>query len=88
MRSSSLRAQGVQERITLAFFSLVFLLLSTLTPTLGLILPELSVVQKEVQNNHYSVGSYYLAKTIVDTPLLLSAAAGPRSRACSNAIAL
>lgn len=57
--------------INFTFFSLVFFLLSTLTPTLGMILPELAIVSKELHNNHYSVSAYYLAKVIVDLPLLL-----------------
>ena len=40
-------------------------------PTLGLFLPEVSVVRKEINNNWYGVWSYYLAKILLDTPTLL-----------------
>lgn len=62
---------GTQDRITLSFFSIVFLLISTMTPTLGSILPELGIVGKEVANNRYSIGAYYLAKLTIELPLLL-----------------
>lgn len=61
---------GVTQRISLLFFVVSFITVPTIMGTLGLILPELAVVGKEIRNDTYSVGAYYLAKSTVDTPFL------------------
>ena len=65
--------RSVNERIALMLFSMFFLALSMVLPTLVTVLPELAVVRKEYHNNWYSLGAYYSAKIVSDTPLLVLA---------------
>jgi len=61
----------IPERIALVLFSLLFLSLSSLLPTVIAVLPEMAVVKKEIRNHWYNVKPYYAAKLLADTPLLV-----------------
>ena len=61
----------ITERIALILFSMIFMMLTAVLPTILTVLPELAVVKKEHANNWYALRPYYLAKLIADTPLLV-----------------
>jgi len=68
-------AESAQERLALLLFSMLFLTLSCVLPTIITLLPELAVLRKEYRNNWYALRAWYVAKLIADTPLLILPAA-------------
>ena len=64
-------ATGINERVTLLLFMMLFLAIVNALPVVIAVLPELAVVRKEARNNWYSPYSYVPAKLLVETPLLV-----------------
>jgi len=62
---------GMNDRITLLLFALMFLSVVNAIPVVLQVLPELAIVKKEVRNNWYAAHSFIPAKLIIETPLLL-----------------
>jgi ABC-type multidrug transport system permease subunit len=62
---------GINERVTLLLFAMLFLSITNAIPVVIAILPELAVVRKEARNNWYSPFSWVPAKLAVETPLLV-----------------
>ena len=62
---------AIADRIALSLFSMIFLMLSSTLPTVLTLLPELTVIRKEVRNNWYGVPAYYAAKLLAEAPLLI-----------------
>lgn len=64
-------ANPLADATAFSFMPLMFFTMSPHASTLGVMLPELAIVKKEVKNSHYSVKTYYLAKCLIELPLLL-----------------
>jgi hypothetical protein len=64
-------AQSTVDRVALMFFSMIFLMLSAVLPTILTVLPDLEVLGREHRNNWHSLRAFYLAKLLTDTPLLV-----------------
>ena len=62
---------GINDRIALLLFSMIFLMLSNVLPTILAVLPELAVTVKEHRNSWYEIKPYYMSKVVVDLPLIL-----------------
>lgn len=60
----------IAERIALLLFTLIFMMLISVLPTILTVLPELAVMKKEYSNNWYSLRSFFAAKQVADSPLL------------------
>lgn len=61
----------VVENIGCIFFMMVFIILLTLIPTVVSFPLEKMILFRENLNNWYSLGTYYIAKTIVDIPFVV-----------------
>ena len=62
---------NMPERIALLLFSMLFMTLSAVLPTVLTVLPEIAVMRKEHRNNWYSLKAFYVAKVISDMPLIV-----------------
>ena len=62
---------NIPERIALLLFSMIFMALSAVLPTILTVLPEIAVMRKEHRNNWYSLKAFYVAKIISDMPLIV-----------------
>ncbi|KAL1510891.1 hypothetical protein AB1Y20_005723 [Prymnesium parvum] len=63
--------QGVNDRISLLLFNMLFLAVVNAIPVVIAVMPELVVARKEVRNNWYSPHAFIPAKIVVETPLLV-----------------
>ena len=61
----------IADRIALMLFTLIFMMLAAVLPTIISVLPELAVMKKEYLNNWYGLRPYYMAKFVADMPLLI-----------------
>jgi len=62
---------GVNDRVSLLLFSMLFLSIVNAIPVVVAVVPELTVVKKEVRNNWYVARSWIPAKIAIETPLLI-----------------
>uniref|UniRef100_A0A1B6C944 ABC transporter domain-containing protein n=1 Tax=Clastoptera arizonana TaxID=38151 RepID=A0A1B6C944_9HEMI len=62
-------AANVFDNLSLLFFSLMFLMFTALSSTMMSFPSEMPIVTREYFNKWYSLKSYYLALTMVDTPI-------------------
>jgi ABC-type multidrug transport system permease subunit len=62
---------GWMDRLSCVFFSLIFLLLTALIPTVLTFPQERAVFEKEHRNNWYGVLVYYVARSLVDIPFMI-----------------
>ena len=61
---------GVNNRITILLFMMLFLSIVNAIPVVIAVMPELAIAKKEVRNNWYSPNAFIPAKLIIETPLL------------------
>jgi len=61
----------IADRIALMLFTVIFMMLGSVLPTIITVLPELAVMKKEYLNNWYGLGPFYMAKLVADLPLIV-----------------
>lgn len=61
----------IADRIALMLFTLIFMMLAAVLPTIITVLPEIAIMKKEYLNNWYGLKPYYAAKFVADVPLLI-----------------
>jgi len=62
---------GVNDRVSLLLFTMLFLAISNSIPVVIAVFPELTVAAKQCHNNWYSPNSFVPAKILIETPLLV-----------------
>lgn len=62
---------GVDDRVSLLLFMMLFLAVTNSIPVLLAVVPELAVARKEARNNWYAPTSFIPAKLVTETPLLI-----------------
>ena len=61
-------ASKIDQNVSFIFLSMLFLLFSSLMPTLMQFPADINVMIAEYRNRWYSSGAYFLAKTLSDLP--------------------
>merc|ERR1712216_1006540 len=61
-------ASKIEQNVSFVFLSMLFLLFSSLMPTLMQFPADIDVMISEYRNRWYSIGAYFLAKTLSDLP--------------------
>lgn len=59
------------DNIAFVFFVTLFLVMSSMMPTVLTFPTEVRILQEELKNGYYGCSSYYLAKVIADTPFIV-----------------
>lgn len=59
------------DNIAFVFFVTLFLVMSSMMPTVLTFPTEVRILQEELKNGYYGCSSYYLAKVIADTPFII-----------------
>lgn len=59
------------DNVAFVFFVTLFLVMSSMMPTVLTFPSEVRVLQEELKNGYYGCSSYYLAKVIADTPFVV-----------------
>jgi len=60
---------AIQDRLSLIFFALIFLMLTAMMPTVLTFPLEKAVFLREHNNHWYTVTAYYISRSFVDIPL-------------------
>ena len=76
------QAEKIDQNVSFVFLSMLFLLFSSMMPTLMQFPSDLRIMIAEYQNRWYSASAYFLAKTLSDLPFsimfdMLFAVIGP-----------
>ena len=61
-------AEKIDQNVSFVFLSMLFLLFSSMMPTLMQFPSDLRIMIAEYQNRWYSASAYFLAKTLSDLP--------------------